>query len=447
VPEPTPPDAPTTPPQIEDAIVRLRDAITSVQGIALDPLTASWPDIESGVVKLLMGAYAPDNPSHQAIAFMVGATFAERLRRELGAFWFPSRATRHGAALGFADGVIVFSPFEAVEQALSRARLASLDDMVGELRGLLAQARAQPAAANPEGGGQPLGPEDYRRLFDPGFVQFVGLDPAALAAVLGARPEQIKSDLEQAFARLPPEVPKQVKQPTRRRIVEALGQLNPLKTLGQQATRAPQLAELLALLFAGKAETGFAPAELWADLLLPLSHIGPAEAFPDLDPEAVAAYEGGAEPLLLYVDTLPYQQPAADEDGLLGAFADEQVAMLDPSFDGAAELRVLRLAPEALRPIWSGLDASALRTAIEQFRAHCQAAASATPPEAPGGEGEPSLLDVSLALLENAATFMKTVEAKNLIPCVRHATESEASSEPILRALRQAHTAPRIVLV
>jgi hypothetical protein len=41
---------------------------------------------------------------------------------------------------------------------------------------------------------------------------------------------------------------------------------------------------------------------------------------------------------------------------------------------------------------------------------------------------------------------MKAVEAQGLIPCVRHATESEASSEPILRALRQAHSAPRIVL-
>ncbi len=434
------------PPQIEEAIARLREAITSVQGIALDPLSASWAEIEGGVVKLLMGAFSPDNPSHQALSFMIGATFAERLRRELGAFWFPSRATRHGAALGFADGIVVFSPFDAVDQALSRAKLAGLEDITGELRGVLAQARARPP--EPETGGKALGPDDYRRLFDPGFVQFVALDPVALAATLGARPEQLKKDLETAFSRLPVEVPKQVRQPTRRRIVDALGQLNALKTLGQQAPRAPQLSELLAMLFAGKAETGFAPAELWADLVLPLVHIGPADSFPALDEEAVAAYQQGAEPLLLYVDTLPYQRPAADEDGLLGAFSDEQVAMLDPAFEGAGELRLLRLAPAALQPLWSNLDPAAYRTAIERFRDHCQAAAGGVAPEAPPlPEGEPSLLDVTLTLLENVAILVKAVEAQGLIPCVRHATESEAASEPILRALRQAHSAPRIVLV
>jgi hypothetical protein len=440
-----PPSSSPIPPQIEEAIGRLRDAITSVQGIALDPLTASWTEIESGVVKLLMGAYEPDNPAHQAVAFMVGAAFAERLRRDLQAFWFPSRAARHGAALGFSDGVVVFSPFEAVEQALGRARLSGLDDMVGELRGLLAQARAQ-QAANPEGSGPTLGPDDYRRLFDPGFVQFVALDPAAIATVLAARPEALKKDLEQAFARLPAEVPKQVRQPTRRRILDALGQLNPLKTLGQQAPRASQLAELLVLLFAGKGETGFAPAELWADLLLPLSHIGAPEAFPDLDADALAAFRNGVEPLLLYVDAVPYQTPAADEDGLLGTFSDDQVALLDPAFDGAGELRVLRLAPEALQSLWGNLQAGSLRAAIERFGAHAEAAAGAAPPAPATPEGEPSLLDVSLALLDNAAELTRMITEQGLVPCVRHATESEAASEPILRALRQAHTAPRIVL-
>ena len=440
----TPPPV-SIPPQIEDAIHRLRDAIASVQGIAVDPLTAPWPEIEGGVVKLLMGAYSPENPAHETVSFMLGAAFAERLRRDLGAFWFPSRAARHGAALGFPAGIIVFSPFEAVEQALARAKLSKLDDMTGELRGLLAQARAQ-QASNLEAGDQALGPEDYRRLFDPGFVQFVALDPAVLATVLGARPDDLKKDLEQAFSRLPAEVPKEVRQPTRRRILDALGQLNALKTLGQQATRAPQLTELMALLFAGKAETGFAPAELWADILLPLGHIGAPDSFPALDPDAAAAFTRGVDPLLIYVDTVPYQRPAADEDGLLGTFADDQVAMLDPCFEGAGELRVLRLAPEALRPLWSAVDVATLRQAIERFQAHCQAEAGApsgapTPPA-----NQPSLLDVTLSLLDDAVSLMKRVDEQNLIPCVRHATESEASSEPILRALRQSHSAPRIVL-
>ena len=186
---PPPPSALPIPPQIEEAIDRLRQAIADVQGITLDPLTARWKEIEGVVVKLLMGAFAPDNPNHQGVAFMLAATFSERLRRDLGAFWFPSRAARHGAALGFPPAVLVLSPFDAVEQALTRAKLAGLDDMTGELRGVLAQARTQ-QAASPQGAVN-LGPEDYRRLFDPGLVQLAALEPAALEATLAARPEQL----------------------------------------------------------------------------------------------------------------------------------------------------------------------------------------------------------------------------------------------------------------
>jgi len=43
-----------------------------------------------------------------------------RLRLDLGAFWFQNRATPHGATLGFPGAVVVFSPFEAVFEALLR---------------------------------------------------------------------------------------------------------------------------------------------------------------------------------------------------------------------------------------------------------------------------------------------------------------------------------------
>jgi hypothetical protein len=432
------------PPQIEEAIGRLQQVIADVQGITLDPLTAPWKEIEAAVIKLLMGAFTPDNPNHQGVAFMLAAAFSERLRRDLGAFWFPSRAARHGAALGFPPAVLVLSPFDAVEQALSRGKLTSLEDMTGELRGLLAQARTQ-QAATPEGA-MNLGPDDYRRLFDPGLVQLAALDPSALEAILAAKPEALIRDVEQAFSRLPPEVPKQVRNNTRRHILDACKQLDPLRTLGQQAARASQLAELMAVVFAVKEQTGFAPAELWADLLLPLAHIGAAERFPELEEEAVEAFKQGADPLLLYVDAVPYQSPSADEDGLLGTFAEDQVAMLDPAFDGAGELRLLRLAPEALRPMFGNLDPKAVREAIGRFRAHCESAAGTAAPAPETPPGEMSLLDIAITVLDNATTLMKAIDARNLIPVVRHVTESEAASDAILRALRQAHSAPRIVL-
>ena len=118
------------------------------------------------------------------------------------------------------------------------------------------------------------------------------------------------------------------------------------------------------------------------------------------------AFKQGADPLLLYVDAVPYQSPAADEDGLLGTFAEDQVAMLDPAFDGAGELRLLRLAPEALRPAvrdhgpagGAGRD----RPFPRALRGRRRLRASPPPAEAP--PGEMSLLDIAITLLDNTTT-------------------------------------------
>jgi hypothetical protein len=428
------------PPQIQSALDHFREALRAAQGADVDPLTASWDEIEKAVIKLLGGAFNPRSQGHQNLVFMLAATLAERLRRDLGAFWFRNRSAPQGAALGFPPGIIVFSPFQAAMQALSRSQLTMLEKTSAELAGVVAQARAAGGA----GGGE-LAPEDYQRLFDPGFVQFVRLDPKELEALLAATPAAVGRELDDAFGRLPPQVPAEVRDPVRKQILGALKQLEAGKPLGAQADRAQQLVELVAMLKAGGDGSGFAPVELWEDVLMPLLHVGAADSFPAVGEEEQEAWKAGAEPLLLYVDALPFQTPAADEDGLLGVFPEDDVTAPHEALTGL-EGRLALVGTAALTGPLARFDAAKVRASVERFREHVDAAAGggAARPERPAGE--PGLLDVALSLLGDLARLVEATGEKQGLLCLRYATESEAASEPLLDELRRALTGPRIIL-
>jgi hypothetical protein len=431
------------PPQVQAAVDQLRQALQSAESHAVDPLTAPWAEVEKGVIKLLGGAFSPRDEGHQTIAFMLAAALAERLRRDLGAFWFSNRATPQGAALGFPPGIIVFSPFGAAAQALARGRLAMLDEVTAELERVLAQARAQELGAASTTA--PLGPEDYQRLFDPGFVQFVAVRTDLARTAWERTPAAVARELDDAFARLPREIPREAREPFRRQLIEALRQLPPEKPLVSQIGVAPQLVELVALLHGGSGQTGFAPAELWEGVLLPLLHIGAPETFPAFDDELAESFRSGVPSLVLYVDTIPYQNPAADEDGLLGVFPPEEIQVIDPAFETAPNVRLAQVDPAHLTKLTAAFDASALRASVERFRTQLESTAGpAAAPEA--RPGEPSLLEVALVLLEDLARVVRAAEDKGAALCVRHATESEAEAEPLVHGLRHALTGPRIIL-
>jgi hypothetical protein len=432
--------AQNTPPQIQSALDHFRQALHATEGAGaanLDPLTAPWAEIEKPVIKLLGGAFTPGNQAHQNLAFMIAATLAERLRQDLGAFWFQNRGTPEGAALGFPPGIIVFSPFGAAVQALSRSQLSMLETTTAELRGALAQARGA-------GGGQELAPEDYQRLFDPGFIQFLRFDPIALASTLATTPDVLARELSDAFTRLPREVPAEVRDPMRKQVVGALRKLDASKPLGEQAARGPQLVELLALLKSAQDGSGFAPVELWEEVLLPLLHIGPAESFPSLDEDDKETWQQGNEPVLLYVDALPFHVPAADEDGLLGVFPVEDVSPLDQAL-GNVQGRIVRLATEALQGPLGRFDVAAIRAAVARFQAHGEGRFGAAPAPA-RQDGQPSLLDIGLTLLDDLGRLARDSDEKKGIFAVRQATEAEAASESLLAELRKVLTGPRIIM-
>jgi hypothetical protein len=422
------------------ALEELRRVLAGPDGRPIDPLAADWKDIEKGVILLLGGAFNPQNRGHLDVVFMVASALAERLRREVGAFWFQNRSTPHGASLGFPGAMVVFSPIEAVFEALGRARLEMLGSLGEELRKTIARSRGP-------GEGASFGPEDYQRLFDPGLLQFVALDPAALGRALDASAESTARDFEHGFSRMSREIPEPARKQVAAEIGGALRGLDGAAALGDQIAKAPQLTEFVALATAAQATTGIAPVEFWEQLLVPLLHIGAADSFAELDDEELAAYRQGADPLLLYVDVVPYRTPAADEDGVLGAFPRDQLGLLDPRFAGGQGVRLVRLDPEALAPLCAAFDPPAVRASLEKFAALCAEAAGGEVAQPPSEPGRPSLREVVLMLAENLKHLVALAQEKGLWLALRHATESEAASEPILQDLRRALHEPRIVLV
>jgi hypothetical protein len=421
------------------ALDQLRRVLVGPDGRPIDPIAADWNEIEKGVILLLGGSFTPQQQRHLEVAFMLACALAERLRQELGAFWFQNRSTPHGATVGFPGAMVVFSPIEAVFEALGRAKLGMLTSLGEELRKTVARGRGP-------GDGASFGPEDYQRLFDPGLVQFVVLDPAALGRALDTPAESLASDFEHGFSKMSREIPEPARKQVAAEIGGALRGLAGAESLGDQIAKAPQLAEFVALSTSVNATTGIAPVEFWEQLLVPLLHIGAAESFAELDDEELAAYKQGADPLLLYVDVVPYRTPAADEDGLLGAFPPEQMTLLDPRFGGGPPVRLVKLDLAALAPLCTAFDPAAVRASVEKFAALCAEAAGGAVPQPAPEPGRPSLREVVLMLSENLKHLVALAQEKGLVLALRHATESEAASEPILQDLRRALREPRIVL-
>src|SRR5512140_1361678 len=176
--EPVPQDFPV-PQHVYQAQAQLSAALEKVAGKPVDLLKAPWAEVEQSLIKLLGGPFQVNRPEHQALALGIAGAFAARMAAEHRAFWFPNRDSPEGATLGFPDAIIMLSPFGAVMDALSQSKPAKLEDLSTQIRTQLGQVRFG-ANANLSLGGQPakIGPVDYQRLFDPGFLQFVVLDPA-----------------------------------------------------------------------------------------------------------------------------------------------------------------------------------------------------------------------------------------------------------------------------
>jgi hypothetical protein len=285
-------------------------------------------------------------------------------------------------------------------------------------------------------------------MFDPGFVQFACLDMAKVKTVLARTTEEAARDVEEALGRLPAGVPAHVRASMKDQIAGALKSIPGNEPLSAHAGQALPLVELLVLLGAAVETTRFAPAELWQHLLLPLLHIGPAEKFPPFDDEEREALRDGADPLLLYVDTVPFRTPSPDEDGLLGVFPPDKLGVVDPCFIGQPTVRMIAVPAGALAPAAEGFDRTALRASVEAFTRHAVAEAQGAGAKAPNVES--GLLATALELLGETIKVLGAVTESpqgERVLCVRRAPEAEAASDATLQELRRAMQASRIILI
>jgi hypothetical protein len=421
------------PPQLDSAFQQVTAVLTQAEGKPVDLVKDSWPDIEKGVIKLLGGPFNPSQPEHQVIALGLAAAMGERLHAEYQAFWFPYRETPEGASLGFPEALIMLAPFGAVVDALSQGKLERVDEVTKSIRSALAQAKFG------AGGGQPmrLGPEDYMRLFDPGFVQVVGVDAAKLKQAWDSAPEKLTIDLRDAInraPRLPPEIKKQLEQ----QLLGALNRLEGGKPVITQAGRAPRVVETVGLLVASTTNTGPAAEEFWQEVVMPLLFVGAPATFPPLDDEEVAAAKQGIDPLFLFLDVVPFQFKASEE-ALLGAFPDLQVPA--PEFRGSTQVRLIKVGTDSVKEALAAFDPQKTRDAIKRFGDHLKEKGGVSA-EAKGAEEAKTMLDAAMTLL----TELKQSVASGKDIYVRRMTEAEAASEPALAQVRQALTAPRIIL-
>lgn len=423
------------PPHVQSAQVQVAAAINQVEGKEVDLLKAPWTEIEVSVPKLLGGAFQPNNPNHQGLALGLAGAFAERLAGEHGAFWFLNRESPEGASVGFPDALLVISPFNEVMNALVQGKLARLEEVAGSIRRRLGEVRF---GAGPGGAAQKLGPMEYQRLIDPGFMQFLVMDMAKVQKTFDSKPDVLHREIRDALGRT--QLPPEVRQQFEGQVLSVLPQMDPNKTLAEQVEMAPRIVELMAHLFGTVASTGAAQNEFWGHLILPMLFIGAPQSFPPVDEEEIGAFNQGVAPMELFVDVVPHSVQAPEE-GLLGAFDRNEVSPLHPAFERSrAPLHLLRVDIARLKPLLERFDANQMVDAVSRFTKYMEEKAGKGAPPNPQNEEMLKAASVLLTDLKRAVG-----EGKGQL-CLRQMTEGDAMSEQVMTVVRQALSAPRIIL-
>jgi hypothetical protein len=429
------------PPHVQSAQAQVAAALQQVEGKPVDLLKVPWTEIEASIPKLLGGPFQVDNPNHQGLALGLAGAFAERMFNEHGAFWFPNRDSPEGATLGFPDAIIMLSPFGAVMESMAQGgKLSKLEDLAADIRRSLGQARFAPGATQSLGAtGPKMGPEEYRRLFDPGFLQFVVLDAAKAKSTFESKPDALARDVREALGRTQPPLPQEARQQFEGQIVQSLTRLDAAHPLSDQMDRAPRIAELMGHLFATIGGTGAAPEEFWGEIVLPLLFIGSPASFPPVDEEETQAFTQGAPTLALFVDVVPHAVQAPEE-GLLGTFEQSDLTLEHPGFGKVGALRLIKVNAERIRTLLEQFDPDKTVDAVRRFTKHMEDKAGKGAPPNPQNE---EMLKAAMVLLGDLKRAV-TTEKGDL--CLRRLTEAEAASEQAVSLVRKALQGPRIIL-
>ena len=287
-----------------------------------------------------------------------------------------------------------------------------------------------------------LRPEDYARLFDPGFLQFMLLDPRRAKELWDAKPSVLSADLRAALGgvsaqRMSAEAKTQFEQ----QIAGSLARLDPARSFGEQVGQSPRLAELMLTLVAATKQTGSAPDEFWEQAILPLLFTGAPTTYPPLDPQDIEAAKQGVDPLALFLDVVPYTSPAP-EDGLLGVFPMQEIDVPHPELAQGGVPRLLTVPKAVLQSKLAAYDPRATRASLDGFAKYLgDKAGKPIAASTPGKQME----DAALALLGELKGLLDGAPADAQL-VLRRLTETEALSDGALMAVREAMQGPRIIL-
>ncbi len=418
---------PATPPQIKIALEQLQTTLTAAGYPSLDPLTASWAELEPAIHKVLDGTFQASHPGHRLLSLRLGALFGERLARAGRGFWFVQSEAMAGLALGFPDVVFTVSPFTVVTMALVKNSLAGLETAAAKILEDRNEAKAREASP------KALTPADYQRTMDPSFIEFLALDEKRAHAAWELSPRRLIQELKDALFRA--QLSKQTAAWLETSVLSELRELDQNQRLIDQAERAPRAIERVGELFAGRYGTGLTTESGWSQVALRLLSVDATQTA-TIRPQALAAIKKGAGPLVAFLHEMP-KLPDAPQEGILGLFQPAQLSAPHPQLAGLQTLRLVRVNPRPLLPLLQKFQEKALREALEAFLPRLQEAVGA--PTALSAQ-ERALFDEALGFCKRLQDTLALAVSQKLDLCVRRGTEQEGytgGSKAELRAAVQ----------
>lgn len=401
------------PPTIAIALEELRKAFQAVQGPTFDPMTEPWSAIAQATQKLLNGGFQASDPHHRLFQLRLGALFGARLTRENDGFWFRQRDALGNFSVGFPGGVFTVSPFTVTALALVSGTVAGLETAAGELK------TAVNASKTP--GGAPLTPRDYERFFDPAFLEFFALDRKAAQRTWESAPRKLIAALKDASFRAQPS--KTTRDWLEKKLLFALGPLDPERPLIDQAERDLPLVERVGELFAARYGTGLTAEEGWAKAALPLLSV-------DLSQNPKGEPVQGMGVLAAFLSCMP-KLPEVPSEGILGLFSSEQIAAPDPRLSQYAGLRTFRVNPDPLLPLLQRFDGEKLRERVQTFARALGPTVQLTPQET-------AVVEESLTWLKRLQDTLALAVRDQLDLCLRRAPEIEGYAGDGKARLREA---------
>ena len=434
------------PPQMEAALSQLVLLLQTAEKREVDCLNASWREIEKSVIKVLGGAFKLSKPEHQLIALGLCAVLGEKLLHAHKGFWFSNSDSAAGVSLGFADAIVILSPFEATLEALASADLGKLDELARNLSDSLSAARM--ASGIPLLGAPKLDAQLYQRLFDPSFIQVMGLDMEKAEATWKRLPAQLMQELKDALSRVGSGLSTELKTHMENQFQAVFNSMAQHKPIGEQWEKHGQTCELAARLWASVASTGPVSEEFWDDVVFPLLFTGFPETFPPIEEELLEAARQGIPALYVFLEVVPYTWPSPEDGALLGAFAKSGIRPLSPQASAGNTLRVLSVDCEFLQKPLEAFDGEKLRKTLARFADYLEEKAGPPSPEAAENEALQNketqmVMDSAIRLLGDLKDVSNPVGSV----CIRRLTEAEADIEGAFELIRKSLQGPKLILV